>query len=181
MRNRLSWLIAISLIALFMASCDSGSNNGSLGGSEALIRNLFIGNVPIQVEQTHNIPMSQVTSMRFELNRAVTVQSLTQVFSFEILVSNMDTGQTFRITDSNLEENGEIVWVEGGDNKILEYRMTHTMDRIVSGGQMYMMGTSGNELKVTVVYMVGQSADGMHWSYTDDTFYIVMTDSNQDI
>jgi hypothetical protein len=180
MRNRLSWLIAIILIALFLASCESSDNIGSLGASDALIRTLTIGNVPIQVEQTHNIPLSQVTSMRFVLNRPVTEQSLAQVFSFEILISNIDTGQTFRITDANFLDNGDLVWVDGGENKIIEYRMNHPMDRIVSGGQSFSLGMSGNELKVTIVYMVGQSDDGRHWSYADDTFNIVWTDSSQD-
>lgn len=178
MRYRLSWLIVVILIACFLLSCNSNSDITSLNGSEVLIRNLTIGNVPIQVEQTHNIPLSQVSTMRFELNRAVTEQSLTQVFNFEILISNSDTGQSFRITTCNMAENGNLVWVDGS-NKIIEYRLNHTMATIVSGGQSFSLGSSGNELQVTVIFMVGQSADGRHWSYTDDTFTIVWTDSNQ--
>lgn len=181
MLNRLSWLIAIILITVAMVSCTETGNNGTFGGSDVLIRHMSIGNIPIQVEETHNIPLAQVTKIRFELNRPVTQQSLAQVFNFEILVTNLDTDITYRFMRNTLEENGALVWLDEGENKIVEYRMNHTMDRIIFGGQTYLLGQAGNQFKVDVVFLVGQSSDGRQWSYTDDTFYIVWTDSSQDI
>jgi hypothetical protein len=117
--------------------------------------------------------------MRFELNRAVSEQSLAQVFDFEILISNLDEGTTYRLTTCNMAENGNLVWIDGYDGRVVEFRALHPLGTIVAGGQPFSIGSPGNLLKVRVVYLIGQSADGKHWSYTDDTFYIVWTDSDQ--
>ncbi len=180
MRNHLSWLIVVALLTCFFISCNGGDSNDGvgLGGSDPTIVQLTLGNIPIQVEKTHNIPLSLIRTMRFELSRPVTMQSLAQLFNFVIYITNTDTGQLFRISECNLDENGELVWI-GGSNRIIEYRLDHPMDRILAGGQVHYLGQAGNTLKVEVVFFMAQASDGNQITYTDDTFYIVWTDSHQ--
>ena len=90
----------------------------------------------------------------------------------------MDTGLTYSISECNVAENGELVWIEGS-NRIIEYRLYHPMDRILAGGQVHYLGQAGNTLKVEVVFFMAQASDGNQITYTDDTFYIVWTDSHQ--
>lgn len=179
MRNHLSWLIVVALLTCFFISCNSGGNNPTgLGGSDPTIVHFTLGNTPIMVEQTHNIPLSLISTMRFELNRPVTMQSLAQKFNFVIHITNVDTGLTYSISEYNLDENGELVWIEGS-NLIIEYRLYHPMDRLLAGGQLYSLGEPGNTLKVEIVFFIAQATDGNQIALTDDTFYIVWTDSHQ--
>lgn len=180
MRDHLSWLIVVALLTCFFISCNGGgSNNGiDLGGSDPTIVHLTLGNTPIQMEKTHNIPLALTSTMRFELNRPITLQSLAQKFNFVIYITNIDTGQVFRISQYNMDENGELVWIEGS-NKIIEYRLFHPLDRLVAGGQVYYLGEPGNTLKVEVLFFTAQTTDGNQIALTDDTFYIVWTDSHQ--
>ena len=142
------------------------------------MQRFFIGSVEIQAEGTYNVPLSSASTMRFELSRAVSRASLGTLFDFEILIHNVDTGNVYRVTACNLQENGSLFWPDEA-NKVIEFRGTHPFDHLLVGGTAIPIGSPGNTFEVKVVYLVGRAVDGTQFALTDDVFYIVWTDSSQ--
>jgi hypothetical protein len=183
MRIRLAWLLGICLIALLCAGCDAfdnDNNNADLlfRGSDTWLEHLYIGNVPVQAGNTVNVPLSQTSRIRFEVSREVTPESLGMLFDFQVRIENIDTGMTFLITDANLNENGELYWVDT-TNRIIEYRMKHNMSFFRSGGQNYYLGELGDMFRVRVDFLIGQVADGSQFAFWGDEFRVVWTESSQ--
>jgi len=180
MRIRYGWLIAITIIALtFTAGCNADNNDESVfRGSNSFLNHLYIGNTEVRAGKTVNVPLAQTSRIRFEVGREVTLQSLSQLFDFQIRLENVDTGETFLFTDGNLDENGELVWV-GDSNRIVEYRLKHNMDYILSGGERYVLGVVGNMFRVKVDFLVGQNQDGTQFNFVGDEFRVVWTESSQ--
>ncbi len=178
MRTRHLWLIVLALIVLpFTGACEDDDED-LFGGSDTLLQRFFIGSVAIQADGTYIIPLSSVTTMRFELSREVTRASLGTLFDFEILITNLDTGDVFRITTCNLQENGDLYWPDT-TNKVIEFRGSHPFDYLMVGGDAIPIGSPGNTFEVKVVFLIGRAADGTQFALTDDVFYIVWTDSSQ--
>jgi len=179
MRTLLGWLLAIALTIPLCAGCSGDGNDDPIfGGSDTWIERLYIGNVPVREGSTVNVPLANTYKIRFEVSRAVTQQSLAMLFDFQIRIENIDTGYTFLITDANIDENGDLVWVDGS-NRVIEFRMTHDMSYITSGGHDYYLGELGDMFRVTCDFMVGQVADGTQFSLWGDEFYVVWTESSQ--
>ena len=179
MRTGYLCLILVALIALVGLGCNDDNDNENLYlGSDTFFQRVYLGNVPVQEGGTYNIPLAYTTKLRFELSREVTSYSLAQLFSFEIWVTNIDTGQALRLTTANLLENGDLYWPDT-TNKIVEYRLTHPMSYILVGGDQYSFGAPGNTFKVDVIFLIGLAKDGTQFALTDDQFYVVWTDSTQ--
>jgi len=168
MRIRHIWLIFIVILPmLFSFACngdnwfeDDDDDDGLLyRGSDTFFQHIYIGNVPVQEGETINVPLSHVTFMRFELSREVTSYSLAQLFQFEIWVTNVDTHQTFRLTEANLLENGNLHWPDN-TNQVVEYRLNHPMSYLIVGGEQISFGSPGNTFKINVVFLTGQAKDG---------------------
>jgi len=182
MRTRLGLIIVLALIALIFAGCDDNNNNKDLlfNGSDAFIERVYIGNVPVQAGGTSNVPLKHATSMRVELSNPVTRASLAELFHIAFVVTNLDTGTAFHLSEGNMPGNGELYWVDG-TNKIIEYRMTHTMDTILIGGDSYSIGLPGDTLEIRILVAVGKAEDGTQFGLTMDEFFIVYTGSNQSL
>jgi hypothetical protein len=182
MRTRLGLIIVLAALALIFAGCDNDNNNKDLlfNGSDAFIQRVYIGNVPIQAGGTFNVPLSYTTRMRVELSNPVTRASLAELFHVAFVVTNLDTGDAYHLSECNMPGNGELFWPDD-TNKVIEYRMTHAMDRVVIGGDSYSIGSPGDTLEVRILIAVGKAQDGTQFGLTMDEFFIVYTGSNQSL
>jgi len=184
MRTRLSWILILAALALIFTGCnslgidDDDDDDGILhfNGSDTFLQEMRIGNVPIQVGGTYNCPLAITRKITFETSRPVTIESLGQLFQFQFMLTNMDTGMTYLITDANLNSNGDLYFVS---DTTIEYRLFHGLDRLTTGGQDYILGSPGDTFRVDVQFVIGMAKDGTQFAFTDDTFFIVYTDSNQ--
>lgn len=156
---------------------DDNDDDDLFGGSDPFFERVLIGDVPCEVGKTVNIALGDITSMRFETISPVTAQSLSQLFTFLIQIENIDSGLSFNLTDDLLSENGELVWVDF-TNRTVEYRMNHPMDYINVGGQKYVLGSSGDLLRINVRNLEGAAEDGSRFKYAGDEFFVLWTESS---
>jgi hypothetical protein len=179
MRTRFGWLIVFALIALALcAGCSNNDNHDVLfGASDPLLRSLFIGTVAVKNGESVNVPLDHTNSIRFEFNRPVSPESLGTVLDFSIRIENVDKGTTALLTDTVLDENGELVWTDGTDKNV-EFRMTHNMSYVDSGGSRYVLGEVGDRFRIHVDFVIGKSADGKNFSFWGDEFFVVWTSSS---
>lgn len=180
MRMRLAWLLPLTILAFSLVvaiGCESDEDDDFFfGGTDPFVENFYIGHVPIKTGAVHNIPLAHVDSLRFEVTRPVTPESLGTTLNFSIRIQNVDNGTTTLLSDSVLDENGQLVWLDD-TNRRLEYRMTHNMSFVYSGGQRYTLGKPGDRFKVRIDFLVGRSADGKTFAFTGDEFTVVWTES----
>jgi hypothetical protein len=177
MRIRLSLLIALALIAMVIGGCNKDKNEDQFFGSDNFITSITLGDVPIENGKTFNVPLSHISSIGFELARPVTPAALNGSINFSIHIENVDRGTTFLLTESLMDENGNITWLDGS-NRRLEFRMTHPMNAIIAGGQPYTLGKLGDLFRIRIDYLTGVAEDGKPFSLAGDQFYVIWTESS---
>ena len=180
MRIRLSWLLAFGLIAVIFAGCnnDNDTNKDQLCyGTDQFLTKLVIGSIPIQNGRTYNIPLAHISSLEFELNRGVTPESFGGSINFQIRIENVDKHTTSLLTESILDQNGDLVWLDL-TNRRLEYRMTHNMSYILAGGASHTLGQLGDKFRIRIDFLTGLAADGRAFSFSGDEFYVIWTESS---
>jgi hypothetical protein len=177
MQIRLSLLIALALIATIFSGCNNNKEPDQYYGSDNFFTSISIGDVPIENGKTFNVPLAHVSSIGFELARPVTPAALNGSINFLIHIENVDRGTTTLLTESILDENGNITWLDAS-NRRLEYRMTHNMSTVISGGTSYSLGKLGDLFRIRIDYLTGTAEDGKPFSLTGDTFYVIWTESS---
>ena len=156
---------------------DDRDNDDLFGGSNSFLERLYIGNSIIEEGDTSNVALSTTDKIRFEVIEPVTSQSISQLLSFLIVIDNLDKDTSFTLTPDILSENGEFVWI-GDDNMIVEYRLNHKMNYILSGGQQYILGAPGDELRVRILNLSVAAQDGSIIRFRDDEFFVIWSESS---
>ncbi len=176
MRTRFGWLIVFAVITLLFSGCNSldFNNDDDSNWSDSFLKQMYIGSVPVQADETVNVSLSNTYKLRFELCRPVTNASLNQLLDFEFWIINMDTSQSFLITEGNMNANGQLVFL-GDDNTVVEFRYDHDMSFFYSGGQKVEVGSPGQTFKIKLAFLVGQAQDGSQFALMEDEFFIVWT------
>jgi hypothetical protein len=140
--------------------------------SDNILANFYLGDVLVKSGTTANVPFMSTSIMRFDLDEPVSEASLTQDFDYEIWIENVDTGTTFYLTETNLDANGELVWLDGS-NQAIEYRLNHSLDFFWSGGQKVYLGNPGDTFRVTLINLSGRAQNGGLFSLQGDEFTLV--------
>jgi hypothetical protein len=177
MRIGISSLLAFVLITLIFAGCNNENNKDELFfGSDQLFTKVTIGDVPVQNGHTYNVPLAHISSIRLEMARPVTPESLNGTIDFAIRIENIDKNTTTLLTESVLDENGDLVWLDTS-NRTLEFRMTHNMSYVIAGGAPYTLGTLGDRFRIRIDFLTGVAADGRGFSFSGDEFEVIWTES----
>jgi hypothetical protein len=174
MRTR--WLLVSALVALLFAGCSDNSGFVLFRASDPILRSLTIGTVPVTAGEVVNVPLAQTYSVRFDLFSPVSQQNVGTSLDYSIRIENIDKGTTTLLTEGVMMENGDLVWLDT-TNMAIEFRMTHNLSYVISGGATYSMGTPGDRFRVRVDFISGKAADGKNFSLIGDEFFVVWTNS----
>jgi hypothetical protein len=175
MRTR--WLLVSALVALLCAGCsDSGDGFILFRASDPILRSLTIGTVPVKAGEVVNVPLGVTYSVRFDLYNPVTPANVGTTLDYSIRIENIDEGKTTLLSEGVMDENGDLVWLDD-TNMAIEFRMTHAMSYVVSGGVIYSLGSPGDKFRVKLDFMSGQAQDGKNFSLIGDEFFVVWTNS----
>jgi len=175
MRTRYGRLLLVALILMLpLVGCNKDNGDNESNWSDGFLQRFYIGNVPVQVGETVNVPLASTYSLRFELSRPATLASLTQLLDFQMIIENTDTGVANLLTDCNMAENGELVWTDGS-NMNIEFRFNHDMSFFYAGCEKCELGSVGQTFRVRLLFLVGLAEDGNQFALTNDEFYVVWT------
>ncbi|HDS29782.1 MAG TPA: hypothetical protein ENN67_01935 [Firmicutes bacterium] len=177
MRTRLANILTITAIITFVA-LGCGDSDTEFEGSSTWIQSLTIGDIPIKVGQTVNVPLREMSKIRIELSKPVTIASLNELMDFRITIRNLDKNLMMTFTDGMLHSNGDLVWV-GDSNTILEYRLARPFHLLPAGSYFMSQSSPGNKFKVKIDFALFKLENGNNAQLIDEEFYIVWTESSQ--
>ena len=184
MKKALTLLGMASIIfVLGLIGCNENTSNddpleGQFGGSDAIVKEFRIGNVPITTGGTFNVPLGEVNKLTFILNEDVDPISFVEFIDIKITVFNQDTGKFLVLTRPTMLENGSFYIFD--NKRWVEYRLLHYMDRVWIGGVPIddpPFATPGDTLEVMVDYASGRNNIGEWFAFKLDTFKVIFTES----
>jgi len=178
MRKALTLLgIVLVILILGLLACSDNNNPvaGDFNGSDPIVKEFRIGNVPITAGGTFDVPLGEVNKLSFVLNEEVDPVSFVEFLDIKITIFNQDTGSTLILNRPTMLENGSFYVL--GDNKLVEYRLLHYMDRVWIGGVPMdpAFASPGDTLEVTVQNVGGKNRIGEWFAFRFDTFKVVFS------
>ena len=180
MKKALTLLGIVSVILILgLLACNDSNNvvTGGFNGSDPIVKEFRIGNVPVSNGGIYNVALGEVNKLAFVLNEEVDPISFVDFLDVKITIYNQDQDTTLILNRPGMLENGSFYIV--GDNKLVEYRLLHYMDRLWIGGVPVdpVFASPGDTLQVTVDSVTGKNRAGEWFSFKLDTFKIVYTSS----
>ena len=170
--------LLLVILCLTLVSCNNGDELDpfAFNGSDPIIKEFRIGNVPITNGGTFVVPLNESSSLTFILSEEIDPITFVDFFDMSISVHNQDTDGTLFLRKATMLENGSFSYIP--ELRQLEYRLSHTMGTVIVGGTPFIFAQPGDTLTVTVDFLVGRNKFGFWFNYSLDKFKIVYAASN---
>ena len=148
---------------------------GGFKGSDPIVTEFRMGNVPVTAGGIYNVPLGEVNLLTFVLSEELDPVFFLDFLDIKITIYNKDTGATLILNRPGMLESGNFFVL--GENKVLEYRLVHYMDRVWIGGVPVEpdFASPGDALDVTIQNITGKTRAGRWFSFKSDAFTVVYT------